>query len=140
MEIGDIIYIVLVAIFVLGGLLKRKKKNVRQQAETQVEAEPVFSGQSMQDFDDWLMGKETVVQPQSIPVTPEKKVVRNQNANVFSSSRVKQKVAPRTKPQSISDLIIHSNDNAGVNLNIELNTVEDARKAFIYSEIFQRKY
>ena len=140
MEIGDIIYIILIGIFVLGGLLRRRKRSAQRQElqEEEVETAPAFSGQGVQDFDDWLMGKE-IAQPKPIPVTPEKKIVRNQNADIFSDLRAKEKAAQRTKPQKQPDLdlrVINNNNN----LNIELNTVEDARKAFIYSEIFQRKY
>ena len=140
MEIGDILIYILGGIFLLGGLLRKRKKTAQQQQvfqDEELEAEPVFSGQGVQDFDDWLMGKETVVQSKPIPVMPEKKVVKNQNADIFSSSRVREKAVPQAKPQNISGLMVHNNNN---NLNIELNTAEDARRAFIYSEIFQRRY
>jgi len=140
MEIGDILIYILGGIFLLGGLLRKRKKPAPQEQEEQVQSAPAFSGQGVQDFDDWLMGKE-IAQPQPISVTPEKKIIRNQNADIFSDLRAKEKVAQRTKPQKQPDLdlnlrVIKNN----YNLNIELNTAEDARRAFIYSEIFQRRY
>jgi len=143
MEIGDIIYIILIGIFVLGGLLRRRKRSAQRQElqEEEVETAPAFSGQGVQDFDDWLMGKE-IAQPKPIPVTPEKKTVKNQNADIFFDLRPKQKTAKPTKPQNFPDLSsnLRVKKNNNINLNIELNTAEDARRAFIYSEIFQRRY
>jgi len=141
MEIDDILIYILGGLFLLGGLLRKRKKPT-QQVEIEVEDEPAFSGQGVQDFDDWLMGKEVVVQPQSVPATPEKKIVRNQNADIFSDFRAKEKIVQRTKPKKNPNLdsILTAVNSNNTNLNIELNTVEDARKAFIYSEIFQRKY
>ena len=124
MERGEIVYIVLMAIFLLSRLLKKKKKPVPQE---QAQVEPVFSGEGVQDFDDWLMGKE-ITAPKPVSKVPEKKIAKT----------AEKKAVQQTKPQNFSELNLTAANN--INLNIELNTVEDARKAFIYSEIFQRKY
>jgi hypothetical protein len=144
MERSDIIYYVLLGIFLLSGLFRKRKKaaaNANTQAQQPI---PVASHTETTDFDDWFLKDEAQqVVPAAIKsVTPEKTFKTHENTNDFASLRAEKKVVQQMK-QSKFEEPIKLNDNINsnnINLNIELNTPEDARRAFVYSEIFQRKY
>jgi hypothetical protein len=136
MDRGNIIYLVAIVVFLLSSLLKRRKRPANQQ---QQQPEPILEHTEVEDFDDWFMKDE----PQQVIPTPIQTVpmpaqtfVSEQKADRKVSERPRQQ--PKfTEPVRLSDNI---NNNSIETINIELNTPEDARRAFIYSEIFQRKY
>ena len=139
MERGDIIYYVLLGVFLLSGLFrKRKKAAVNVQAQQQV---PVSSHTETEDFDDWFLKDETkqVIPATVKPIVSEKRFNKNDD---FTALHTEKKMVQRMKQPKFEESI-KFNDNINsnnINLNIELNTPEEARRAFVYSEIFQRKY
>jgi len=135
MEGGDILYFVLMIILLLSGLLKKKKKAAQRE---EVQPMPTFSGKEINDYDDWFSNNKEEIEEVVVeqPIRQEKFIKTYENTDDFSSLRAEKQVTTRMKEQEKTDLI--TNDN--INLEIALNTVEEARSAFIYSEIFQRKY
>ncbi|MDL2290400.1 hypothetical protein LJB95_03275 [Paludibacteraceae bacterium OttesenSCG-928-F17] len=132
MDGGDILYFVLLGFFLLSGLLKKlmpKKKDEKQMptAHTPIE--------TIEDFDDWY---NKLDEEPEIVVTPEipKNYFNPPPVNYQHDYQTPNKKAVKTTVQATL-----KNDYANEDkIEIELDTAEDARKAFIYSEIFQRKY
>lgn len=106
MDGGDIVYIVFLAVILLGGLFRKNKKTGREPAR----GTTPFPAEGYPDDDEpdvWLHADEQpaprAAQPPAPPANPSE---------------------PAGRPSA----------------KIALDTAEEARKAFIYSEIFRRKY
>ena len=135
MEGGDILYIVVLIVFLLSGFLKKKKKNAEQETVQPVSA---FSGEEGGDFDDWFsdIKKTEKIVPEKL-LHKEKTIKTYENTDDTSSLRAQKNIATQLKKSKKSE---HAISYSNLNPEINLSTAEEARKAFIYSEIFQRKY
>jgi len=135
MERSDIIYYIILAVFLLSGLLRKRKK--RPEREQVPQPEPVTQHAEIDDFDEWFRQDEPVKVAPSPPVQTVQQSVVN---------KVERQVAERPRPLQTKFTEPRNLDNRADNninverIEIELSTAEDARRAFIYSEIFQRKY
>ena len=144
MDRGNIIYLVILVAFMLSGLLKKRKRTASNTQNQQ--PEPVLEHTEVEDFDDWFMKDEpqqvipppvqTVPPPvQTIPIPAQTFVSAQNTGRKVSEPRRQQ---PKfTAPVQLND---DTNNNSIETINVELSTPEDARRAFVYSEIFQRKY
>lgn len=138
-SLGDYIYIVLIAIAALSSIFKKKKEQPAPQAD---------ADSSSDDFEDLL--RELLPQKKTAPVAQpeaaiEKKsnntVISYENTSDFGKLKAKKQVTKQT-----ADIKTHEKEKpiATASLNAEdrvtIQTPEDAKRAFIYAEIFNRKY
>ena len=138
-SLGDYIYIVLIAIAALSSIFKKKKEQPAPQAD---------ADSSSDDFEDLL--RELIPQKNTDPVAQpeaaiEKKsnntVISYENTTDFSQLKAKKHVNRQPTENQIREtekLTLERERNA--ENRVEMQTPEDARKAFIYAEIFNRKY
>ena len=142
-DLGDYIYLIAIVIAGLSSLLKKKKKSV---------SEMESRGDGMPDLDDVLPELEDEYRPWK----------EESSTDPFETVKVPEPVKqPVTVPvsyETVADFMklrakktIHSNNRSSaqpimemveeeLEPDISLETVEDVKKAFIYSEIFNRKY
>jgi hypothetical protein len=132
-SIGDYIYLIIIAIAGLSGFLKKKK------------TQTILSDED--DNDSSIFGdyKYEVPEPEIKNIEPIKNekqtfIKSYENTSNYSDLKAKKQVSNNLKetpkPGNRISLI---DDNEEANF-IELNTLNDARRAFIYSEIFNKKY
>jgi len=139
-SLGDYIYIIILAIAGLSGLLKKKKK-------TETSSAPKTTKRSWEDVLKELTPVESepepaIFEPEPVPVVQKietPKVVSYETVSDPSELRSKKSVS------HISSPIKHKKEKIEIieertALEFSLNSPEDARRAFIYSEIFNRKY
>ncbi len=134
MEFGDILYIVVLIVFILSGFLKKKKKVA---TKDQANPTPSFSGNEMQNYDDWYTEKEAERPYVKEKPLNEEIIINYNSAKDISSYKSRQKQEIKETKKYDDSKITNEDDFLS---QIELNTQEQAKKAFIYSEIFQRKY
>lgn len=176
-NIGDYIYLILLAIFALSGLFgkKDKKKKAEQKRKSIFDELP----KSWEEFEEMATGKpqeqteppkpvaaprpayspipKPTVKPatQSRPfgsaeeiASPEYETTGYENESYdsisdFSKLRAKKQVKESiSKSHTTLKVVNLETENAAGHAPIEisLDTADEARKAFLYSEIFQRKY
>ena len=140
-SLGDYIYIVLIAIAALSGIFKKKKEKP---------VTPAGPDAPSDDFEDLL--RELLPQKNTPPVVQpepmiEKKakasntIISYENTTDFSQLKAKKHVNRQPTENQIREtekLTLERERNA--ENRVEMQTPEDARKAFIYAEIFNRKY
>ena len=139
MEGGDVLYIIIMIVVFLGSFLRKMKKATQKE---QAQPMPTFSGKEADDFEDWFSNKneiEEIEVPQK-PLKEEIIVKTYENTEDVSTLRIQKNINAQIKNKKRNDSAIPDNSNINTDLNIKLSTAEDARRAFIYSEIFQRKY
>ncbi|MDD3322144.1 MAG: hypothetical protein PHS59_11955 [Paludibacter sp.] len=137
-SLGDYIYIILIAVAVLGSLLKKKKN-------TTGSTKPISTKRSWEDVLKELTPVENepeefeeIIEPAPIVIeTP--KIISYETIDDSSKLRSKRNVT-----QISSSNINHNKEDVIVvekpELSISFSSVNDARRAFLYAEIFNRKY
>jgi hypothetical protein len=138
-SLGDYIYLIILVVAGLSSLLKKKKK------ASELKPAPVEEDDEPQtDWEDVIRNlipespaeekKEFV--PESAAFNP---IVTYETVEDVSVMRAKKQVSRNTT--SKKKIFIEDNvSTPNIIDDIQLNTVDDARKAFIYSEIFNKKY
>ena len=144
-SLGDYIYLIVIVIAALSSILKKKKK-VQQSEQELPEAFPDFP-----DLDDVIPEPEVRRVPEPVfvaPATPVKsvtqapvqktafdKIASYENTNDMSKLRAKMSVKPNREFVSMEV----EKDDTPV-FEIQLDSVEEAKRAFVYAEVFNRKY
>jgi hypothetical protein len=146
-NIGDYIYLLIIAVAAISGLLKKKAKNAESHELPKQPRKKAF------DFDEIL--RELIPEEiKPVPVAPSKPVVyqpikkaaTNENLSYETASdpsalRAKKHMSKLANDlNEIKPIEIQYSEPVYRGVNVSLETVEDARQAFIYSEIFNRKY
>lgn len=144
-NIGDYLYLLIIAVAAISGLLKKKAKNAESHELPKQPRKKAF------DFDEIL--RELI--PEEVkPVAPPKPVVYQpitkaatneelsyETASDPSALRAKKHISKLANDLTeIKPIEIQSSEPVSQGVNVSLETVEDARQAFIYAEIFNRKY
>lgn len=140
-NIGDFLYLILIVIAGVGGLLKKNGKSKKPTAEEVLDDEPINTGDILRELFD--MNK-----PQTHPeVEPQKKSIAINDDALYSQEVIpstfnKSEIKPIAKKESkkTTDKIKESEITDEVNYSFDLRELNDARAAFISSEIFNRKY
>jgi len=141
-EVGDYIYLVLIIIAALSSVFKKKKEKTGTSTPQPEKKKPDFK-EILKEFlpDD---EEKPLPQPVLIPteVKPaEKAVVTYENTTDYSALKAKKQVNNDIVNNQIHEKRkFGDTDPIGDTPAIEFSTAEDARKAFIYSEIFNKKY
>jgi hypothetical protein len=138
-SLGDYIYLIIIVIAALSSILKKKKKTQKNDQELP-EAFPDFP-----DLDDVIPEPEVRRVPEPVFVTtPPPPVFQKQtsnniptfdNTNDMSKLRAKMSLKPRKEFVSTE---LETEDNTAI--EIQLDSVEEVKKAFVYAEVFNRKY
>ena len=136
-NIGDYIYLIIIAIAGLSSLFKKKNKDNN--------AAPKPKSVESEDFGDVLreiFGEKPQRKPEVVYKQPEAEVKKNKTENIasyentsdISTLKAKKEV---TKPATIKTVVLIEEEDSS---DYSINSVEEARAAFISSEIFNRKY
>ncbi|MCE5332345.1 MAG: hypothetical protein LLF95_09420 [Bacteroidales bacterium] len=135
-SIGDYIYLIIIIIAALSGILK-KKKPVQSPAP---DSEP-------QDFEEILrelIPQEPVIVPQqSFNAQTQKEtasIISYENTDDISALKAKKQVSNLNHDMQSAEKIKIAEDENNINNEIHLNSAEEAKRAFIYAEIFNKKY
>lgn len=139
MDGGDLIYLVLGAIFIIGSLYKQVKKAAGTTKNMQPEAEPVPRQTTVDD--DWF--REIIEQDEETTLPPPPPLPINETANYTTNYRTITGQQTTSKSVFSEKSFFDEMSNPAqepVGIDIDLSDQDEARKAFIYSEIFQRKY
>jgi hypothetical protein len=133
-SLGDYIYLIIIAIAGISSILGKRKKKALEESE---------SLPGLPDFEDFLPDPTVYTEPVR-PVYQELKK-REKPLEIPSYDTVKDfsvmkanKQVERPRKHFVGSEVVESED---MSFNIlELDTPDEVRKAFIYSEIFNRKY
>jgi type IV secretory pathway VirB10-like protein len=148
-SLGDYIYLIVIVIAALSSILKKKKKVPESERELP-EAFPDFP-----DLDDVIPEPEVRPVPRPVYVAPTppppppvqsvsqppvqrtafEKIASYENTNDMSKLRAKMSIKPNKEFVSMEV----EKDDSPV-FEIQLDSVEEAKRAFVYAEIFNRKY
>lgn len=138
-DIGDYIYLIIIAIAGLSGLLKKKKE---KPTPISVEDDPA---PVMEDvWADYLPGNPVIRVPEPKESffdweKKEAKITSYESTDDVNALRAKKSVERnKSSVQKAPKKIIV--EEVLPELNIEFSTIEDAQRAFIYAEIFNKKY
>lgn len=141
-EVGDYIYLVLIIIAALSSIFKKKKEKTGQSAPQSEKKIPDFK-EILKEFlpdDKEQPVPQPVLRPTEIKV-PEKPFITYENTTDYSVIKVKKQVNNDIVNNKIHEKIkFEEEDLIDNSVVIEFSTINDARKAFIYSEIFNKKY
>jgi len=133
-SLGDYIYLIIIAIAGISSILGKRKKKASEESE---------SLPGLPDFEDFLPDQTVYSEPVR-PVYQELKK-RDKPVDIPSYDTVKdfsvlkaKKQVEQPRKHFVGSEVVESDD---MSFNIlELDTPDEVRKAFIYSEIFNRKY
>lgn len=142
-SLGDYLYLIIIAIAGISGLLKKKKDPTKTAA-------PSTTKRSWEDVLRELtpIENEEVVEKRVEPVYTKVESVKMEPAKVMSYETVDDtsKLRAKRNTSTITSSNKSNPDQKKVVLAVQssneysLNSTEEATRAFIYSEIFNRKY
>ena len=142
-EVGDYIYLVLIIIAALSSVFKKKKEKTGPSIPQPEKKIPDFK-EILKEF---LPEEEQKPLPQPAVLIPaevkvaEKAVVTYENTTDYNALKAKKQVNNDIVNNQIHEKRKFSDtDLIDETPAIEFNNTDDARKAFIYSEIFNKKY
>lgn len=131
---GDYIYLIAILIVAVSSILGKKKKKESEVQTTMPELPDLDD--VIPEYTEYSESERPVYQPiskhNSTIEIPSYETVED-----FSTLRAKEHLVHAAKKFIGSELTVSEENNFNI---LELDTVEDVKKAFIYSEIFQRKY
>ncbi len=143
---GDIIYVVLLIVAaIVSGIMKKGKKETKTQTNPRPVAQPVDDEDWKDIFKQWE--PETVKEPTVTKPTPtqtktssnfQKKIESYETVSNVEDLRVRNRFAKNDAEEDLSE--VEAIDVTNIAEEIKLSTPEDAKAAFVYSEIFARKY
>lgn len=131
-SLGDYIYLVVIVLAGISGLLGKKKRRTK-------EVETI----DLPDLDDIIPEFTEFIQPES--VVNHHEFGRNETmSNVLTYDTIEDFSVMKAKRQvkSVSPILVSQPESPEdfISSEIELNSAQEIRKAFIYSEILNRKY
>jgi FtsZ-interacting cell division protein ZipA len=147
-ELGDVLYIILLIVFVLSGLFKSRKKRANAQRNTlpedvYVETEEYKTAED-EIFDDWIPQVEKTAPVTVTPVPKAPVVPKNTKkpAAKMSYETIDDVSKLRLKEQynNLEMVVSAETEKSDLLKSIHLDSEDDVKRAFVYSEIFNRKY
>lgn len=146
-ELGDYLYLIVFAIAGLSSFLKKRKKT--QTADEEQEERPSVFEQMTEEEEDWWNSSKEQPTSQTIIVTEPVKVppIYETRDNLMGYESTGKYEAIKVRKQNISSVQkIDVQDDSEMDeddlnvMHLNLNDVDEAKRAFVYSEIFSRKY
>ncbi|MBN2767153.1 MAG: hypothetical protein JXR27_12345 [Paludibacteraceae bacterium] len=133
-DFGDYIYLIVIAIAALSSLFKKKKP---------AQAVPLPPDDELNDLEEELRElfeeKTIVPDPVSVPTPKMSAAPQRPTHKVFESMNDTMELRIKKSPRN-KFLIDEVPEEQVSTFDVELETVNQARRAFVYSEIFNRKY
>lgn len=150
-DIGDYIYLIAIVIAGLSSLLKKRKPAGTQQESSMPDLEDVLTDtdeeyyprsepQKKTEPDFWDEPSVYTYEPEVIPqpsVAVEKVPVSYETVSDYMKLRAKKTVQPT---HSSFENTLLKEQVVEPAFEIELDSIEDVKRAFVYAEIFNRKY
>ncbi len=142
-DFSDIIYFIVLVVFSLIGLFNKKKKEAAKKAQQQ-QARPVTPVQE-EETDLWaefeaFWGEEQGAKQEEKPREPS--ILSYETATDYSDLKVKNRMKGTiTRSESIfKKMAPIAEDKEQITYEVSLDDEEELRRAFVYSEILNRKY
>jgi len=137
-SLGDYFYLIIIAVVAISSLLKKKTKDTvlnDNPESTNPEWEEVLRELTLPD-------EEPVLPQATVIVDTAEPLLLNNNETTTESSRFSTKPHFSTTNKIHQSTPKNDHEEAGIQdiTNYQLDTVEEAQRAFVYSEIFSRKY
>lgn len=132
-SIGDYIYIIVILIAGLSSILSRRKKKA---------AEAEYELPELPDLEDIIPEYPVYTQPERPVYQQIKKQEPKQSNPKYNTFGDRSGMKTNQKVRSVSSFVgseVLESDDMSFNM-LELSTPDEVKKAFIYSEIFNRKY
>jgi len=145
-SIGDYIYLIILALAGISGLFKKKKETTTSTATPKTN--PTSTKKSWEDvlrdlipIEEEEIYKTQEVTPQAVNQAPEPFL--NYEANIERAKPIERKQPTRfvntfAAKEKLEDKKNEETNNAFL-AQIQLSSIDDAKRAFVYSEIFNRK-
>lgn len=137
-DIGDYLYFVVLLIAMISGLLKSKKKKAQEQETYEREPREIDLDEVLQELDPYFEKPAPVVRPEPQKSAPER-YQTYESIKDSSALRAKKQVA-KTIHSKIKTESIFEEPATVETFQVSINNLDDAKRAFVYSEIFNRKY
>lgn len=146
-DLGSYIYLLLILLVGLKGLFGRRKKESAEEQRPHVSSEQSWE-ERMRDLSRGLLSEDELVElkEMTIPEGPDIDSFDNKTVAAVSDIAPKEDVLQPTQvhvapPAFSSGPLLETEDLAVEEDEFRwMSTVDDARRAFVYSEIFNRKY
>ncbi len=153
-DIGDYLYIILLIVFSLASFLNKKKKakntskpkpvilseDVDQDWFPSVEEKPVYKAPNNENQQtiNWPTFNNSQQEKQSTRKNTE--VITDSYETTSDYSKIKPKKQVKTTSSEFKKAFFNEEANEISDLEYNLETIDDVRRAIIYSEIINRKY
>jgi hypothetical protein len=135
-SIGDYLYIIVFVVIIVVNILKvlRKQKPVATAAVTSDYSENYPSKKEIEEDDFWKSLSSSFQQP-------AEQVQQVQNIQQRQNKRKDvETILPKDEPKKKSTGFLDEKEENRDSVSVAFNDRDDARRAFIYSEIWNRKY
>jgi hypothetical protein len=160
-DIGDYIYLIILAIAGISSLLKNKKKpqELMPEPTSEYDLEEVLRKLDETEYENYPQPAQEIEKPFAAipkvneqPVTVqyesvkqymekmEKEKKRQKIADTKADPFAKRNAERRKRDTDANNAIIFAENEANNQLDYSFATVDEAKRAFVYSEIFNRKY
>ncbi|MDX9748272.1 MAG: hypothetical protein RBT57_07195 [Paludibacter sp.] len=144
-DLGDYIYLIAIVIAGLSSLLKKRRKPEEQSGRDENHM-PDLDDVLTEDDDDFLPRMDTA--PVTTPARNtevykplERKIDQTPLSYETVADYMKLRAKKSVKPSRSNPVYDEVNTTVDLtDLEIELESADDAKRAFVYSEIFNRKY
>ena len=142
-SLGDYIYLIVIGIAALSGILKKKKKTpVATSSPEDILTE--FEEETKEYYPQEVFSPEIYRTPKEEPQKSKKithtEFLSYESTNDISELKARKQVSRLEKNMQKNKDVIVEDDVPEELLEIRLGTASEAKRAFIYSEIFNRKY
>ena len=153
-DIGDYIYLIIIAIAGLSGILKKKKKDIATQTappeEDLIEYEDSYEESPQEVFTPIVDSHPNVEDNKNVEQSRNHKLAHTEYSSYTTTvnsselrshkkvSRLEKSKAAIQDAENYDEYDEYKNDET--ELNIQLNSSFDAKLAFIYSEILNKRY
>ena len=132
-SIGDYIYLIVILIAGLSSILSKRKKKA---------TEADYKLPELPDLEDIIPEYTVYTQPERPVYQQIKKQELKQSVPKYNTVGDRNSMKANQKGRSVSSFVgseVLESDDMSFNI-LELSTPDEVKKAFIYSEIFNRKY
>jgi len=144
-SIGDYFYLIILVIAALSGLLKKKKQSLNANPGPSAPAKPTRSWEEvLRDLVPVEVEEEEIEKPimqKMKPVEPAPSFnYKNEGTSSLRGTKQVSQLISQKRHTDITDETEETYEQGNILQEIQLSSIHDAKRAFIYSEIFNRKY
>ncbi|MDO9152539.1 MAG: hypothetical protein Q7U47_02325 [Paludibacter sp.] len=138
-SLGDYIYLIIIVIAALSGLLKKKKPATVLQSPQYEDDEEV---EVLEDVHPKKISEQKIIEQKYKSYETDYKQISHDTATDFSKLKAQKQVVITSKFSKTNNLITSQEveDKEVENNEYKFETLDDVKKAVIFTEIFNRKY